>query len=277
MKYLLLRLLPKNILSRLLGALADKEVPPGVLKRVIQVYSQFYGVNLAEAKKPIEQMKTFNEFFTRELRPEARPIDATPQSVVSPVDGEISEFGRIQQGMLVQTKGVLYSLTDLVGKTDAVALENGYYLTIYLSPADYHRIHAPVSGKVKHFSYFSGNLWPVNKLGVQNVGALFSLNERIVTPIEGEHGMMALVKVGALIVGKVSVSYSAFETNTGTTSQVNLPIIPEKSYQKGDEIGKFKLGSTVLLIFEKDRFKPDPAIEKGEKVKVGQRIGQFNI
>ncbi len=274
MRYLLLRLLPKNLFSRLAGILADLELPQPILTSVIQLYCQFYNVKRHEMKMPLGAMRSFNDFFTRELKPELRPIDTTPGGVVSPVDGTIAEFGDIKQDLLVQTKGILYSLTDLVGEKSAAIFKDGYFITLYLSPADYHRIHVPISGKIKSFSYFSGNLWPVNSLGVKNVGGLFSLNERIVTPIAGNHGTVGLVKVGATIVGKIKVNYSDLSSNCRKPTQLNLPIIPERSYLKGDEIGQFQLGSTVILLFEKGKFKPVD-LQSDAPVKLGQLIGMM--
>ncbi|MCP4753478.1 MAG: phosphatidylserine decarboxylase [Proteobacteria bacterium] len=274
MKYLFLRLLPKNLFSRLLGVLSDAKLPSPFLLSLILIYCRVYKIRRDELKVPLSRMKTFNDFFTRELKRELRPIDQASESVVSPVDGTVAEFGAIEQGLLVQTKGVLYSLSDLVGTKDAELFEKGYFVTVYLSPADYHRIHTPVAGKVRRFSYFSGNLWPVNGFGVSTIGGLFSLNERIVTPIESEHGVVALVKVGATIVGKISLDYSEFCSNSGKNTQINLPIIPGKKYGKGDEIGRFQLGSTIILLFEKDRFIPVDLFS-GKKVQMGQAIGRF--
>ncbi|NQU63387.1 MAG: phosphatidylserine decarboxylase [SAR324 cluster bacterium] len=272
MRYLLLRLLPKNLLSRLAGFLADIDFPSPILSSFIQLYSQICKVKLHEMKTPVGSMRNFNDFFTRELKPELRPIDATPGSVVSPVDGRIAEFGKIEQGFLVQAKGVLYSLNDLVGEKSATIFQDGYFLTIYLSPADYHRIHLPISGKIRKFSYISGNLWPVNSFGVKQIGGLFSLNERIITPIEGEHGIVSLVKVGATIVGKIKVNYNDLSSNGNNPTQFDLPVIPVRTYHKGDEIGRFQLGSTVILLFEKGKFKP-ASFAPQSSVKVGQIIG----
>lgn len=225
-------------------------------------------------KLPVSRMKSFNDFFTRELKPEVREVDDTSSSIVSPVDGTIAEFGAIKNNLLVQSKGILYSLVDLVGKKEAKDFENGFYLTIYLSPADYHRIHAPVSGRVKNFSYFSGNLWPVNRFGIENVGGLFSLNERILTPIESDMGKVGLVKVGATIVGKISLDYDRLNTNSGKPTALNLPVVPTKLYKKGDEIGLFQLGSTVILLFESGRFN-QTNIYSGKTIKMGEAIGHF--
>ena len=274
MIYLFLRLLPKNIVSRLFGYLGTLEIPSPVLQGLIKLYCGIYRVNLDEIKSPVARIRNFNEFFTRQLKDGSRLVDDSASSIVSPVDGTIAEYGNINHNLLVQTKGVLYSLADLVGKNSAKVFENGYFLTIYLSPADYHRIHAPIAGKVYKFSYFSGNLWPVNRLGISNVGGLFSLNERILTSIESSAGEVGVMKVGATIVGKISVDYSDLVTNTKKPSALDLPVIPPKKYNTGDEIGRFQLGSTVILLFESGRFSPDD-LHKGKIVKMGHIIGHF--
>jgi len=272
MKFLLLRLLPKNLASRLAGQLADLRLPIPILTALIKIYTQFYRVDLAEMKKPLAALKTFNEFFTRELKPGIRPIDPDPDSVVSPVDGTVAEFGAIAQGLLVQTKGVLYALSDLVGSAEAARLADGYYLTLYLSPSDYHRIHAPIAGTVKRFSYFSGQLWPVNALGVERVGGLFALNERLVTPLETDRGTVVVVKVGATIVGRITLDYSSLRSTARKQSQLDLPVNPARTYGKGAEIGQFQLGSTVLLLFEKGRFEPHQ-LHAQKRVRVGEVLG----
>ncbi len=274
MRYLFLRLLPKNLVSKLLGKLADLQLPSPLLVSFIQLYSRIYAVNLNEIKAPsLEKFKTFNDFFTRQLNPKSRPIDNDPDSVISPVDGSVAEFGDIANGLMIQTKGVYYSLTDLVGPKHAKLFKDGFFITLYLSPSDYHRIHAPISGRVTEFSYFSGNLWPVNDFGVKHIGGLFSINERIVTALEGKSSSVGMVKVGATVVGKIKVEYSDLTSNSGEKTQLYLPVFPARLYEKGDEVGRFQLGSTVILLFEKDRFKPTD-LRKGKAVKMGQAIGQ---
>jgi len=272
MKYLLFYLLPKNLISRLAGYLADIKLPSPLLLSVIRIYSGFYRIKLSDMKIPANQMNTFNEFFTRELKPELRPIDPKPNSIVSPVDGTIAEFGPIQHNLLIQTKGIHYSLNDLVGDELAQRFENGFFVTIYLSPSDYHRIHSPIKGKVAFFNYFSGNLWPVNQFGVNQIGGLFALNERIVTPIEGDFGTIGLVKVGATVVGKIKVRFSDVTSNTGKKTQLSLPIDPPQMFDKGEEIGKFQLGSTVILLFEEHQASLDN-LQRGFKIRMGEEIG----
>lgn len=272
MKYLFLRLLPKNILSRVVGYLTEIKVPSPLLVALLKVYCHFYKVRLHEAIKPLNQFNCFNDFFTRQLKPGIRPVDSDPTSVVSPVDGTVAEFGAIKNNLLIQTKGILYSVNDLVGKELGASFEDGYFLTIYLSPSDYHRIHSPVNGQVGSFSYFSGNLWPVNSLGIENVGGLFAINERIVSPIDTQNGKVALIKVGATCVGKIAVEYNSLKSNTCHKAVLDLPVNPPRSFQKGDEIGRFNLGSTVILLFEKNRFRPQ-ALQHGKKLQYGQVIG----
>ena len=276
MNYLFLKLLPKNLFSRFAGYLADLKVPAPMLQSLIQVYSKFYKIQLDEVKQPLSSFRCFTDFFTRELKKEVRLIDDTPNSVVSPVDGTIAEFGDIENGLLVQAKGVYYTLNDLVGKKHGEKFEDGYFITIYLSPADYHRIHTPVAGKVNSFTYFSGNLWPVNRIGGKNVGSLFAINERIVTPIQSDVGETLLVKVGATVVGKISLDYHELKTNQRhTPTQLNIPVIPAKKYKKGQEIGQFQLGSTVILIFSKNQMEP-VELRKNKKIKLGEIIGFLN-
>ncbi len=273
MRYLFLRLLPKNLISKFLGKLADIQLPSPLLVSFIQLYSKVYAVNLNEIKAPsLASFKSFNDFFTRQLNPKSRPIDNNPDSVISPVDGKIAEYGDITNGLLIQTKGIYYSLNDLVGTKQASLFKDGYYITFYLSPSDYHRIHAPISGRITEFSYFSGNLWPVNDFGVKHVGGLFSINERIVTALEGKNGSVGMVKVGATVVGKIKVEYSDLASNTGEKTQLHLPVFPARLFEKGDEVGRFQLGSTVILLFQKGQFTPRD-LQKQKSVKMGQPIG----
>jgi len=274
MRYQLIKLLPKNLLSRMAGVLADTKLPSPLLQSFLKGYIKFYQVRLEEVEHPVDRMKNFTEFFTRSLKEGARPIDPTPKGVVSPVDGKLAQFGPITDGLLTQTKGVFYSLVDLVGESMAAEFLEGYFLTLYLSPADYHRIHAPVAGTVRRFSYFSGQLWPVNNIGIRHVAGLFSVNERLITPLESPAGLVAVIKVGATVVGKITTAYSGLTSNSGHSTVLNLPIEPPRQFQKGQELAQFQLGSTVILLFQKGRFTPE-ALEPGQKVRMGQLIGHW--
>ena len=274
MRYQLIKLLPKNLLSRMAGVLADTQLPRPLLQSFLKGYVKFYQVRLEEVEHPVGQMKNFTEFFTRSLKDGARPIDPDPKTVVSPVDGKLAQFGPITDGLLTQTKGVFYSLVDLVGESMAAEFKDGYFLTLYLSPADYHRIHAPVEGTVRRFSYFSGQLWPVNEIGIRHVAGLFSVNERLITPLESEAGLVAVIKVGATVVGKITTAYSDLTSNSGRSTVLNLPIEPSRHFHKGEELAQFQLGSTVILLFQKGRFSPQ-GLEPDQKLRMGQRIGRL--
>ena len=272
MKYLFLKLLPKNLFSKLMGHLAEIKAPAPLLESVIRTYADFYKIDLNEMKKPLSEINCFNEFFTRELKDGLRPVDEAADSLTSPVDGTIAEYGAIKDGLLIQTKGIYYSLSDLVGPKDAETFDDGYFMTIYLSPADYHRIHTPFQGEVNRFSYFSGNLWPVNHFAVENIGGLFSINERIFTPLETAKGLIGMIKVGATVVGKIKTTYHPLESNDNKGTKCDLPVTPSRTFAKGQEIGRFQLGSTVILLMEKGRFK-EGSISRGQKVKMGEAIG----
>lgn len=275
MQYLFLKLLPKNLFSRMMGALSDLEAPTPLLMAIIRAYAKHYKIDLGEMKTPWADIKRFNDFFTRELKEGVRPIDEEPDVLVSPVDGALAEWGEIKDQLLLQTKGIYYSLADLVGPEEAKCFEGGHFMTLYLSPADYHRIHTPYGGKVSRFSYFSGNLWPVNKFGVEEIGGLFSINERIYTPLDTLRGRIGMVKVGATVVGKILTTYSKLTSNQGGKTALDLPVVPPVEYGKGQEIGRFQLGSTVILLMEPGRFEGEN-LEKGMKVKMGQRLGKLN-
>ena len=274
MNYPLLRALPKNMTSRLVGLAMEIKAPAPLLGSLIRLYCRIYRIDTTEIKKPLQSFASFAEFFVRELKEGTRPVDPEESSIVSPVDGTVVEFGPIEDGLLVQAKGVLYSMVDLVGRQSAASFDGGYFITIYLSPADYHRIHAPAGGKVSRFGYFAGSLWPVNKIGVACVSGLFSLNERIVTPMETERGEIAVVKVGATMVGKISLDYDSLTTNAKKSTAPNIPVIPAKNYRKGAEIGRFQLGSTVILLFQKNQIEP-VNLFRGRKTKLGQTIARF--
>ena len=274
MQYLFLKLLPKNLFSRCMGFLADAQVPRPLLRSVINAYASHYRIDLDEMKTPWERIRCFNDFFTRELKGGLRPIDPQPDSLTSPVDGALAEFGEIENRLLVQAKVIYYSLADLVGEEESKTYEGGWFLTLYLSPADYHRIHTPFAGEVRRCSYFSGNLWPVNQLGVSQIGGLFAINERLYTPLETDLGTLGLVKVGATVVGKIKTTYNNLESNQGADSQMDLPVSPSRAYAKGEELGRFQLGSTVILLLPPGVFEPFELVQ-GMKLNMGQKLGSL--
>ncbi|MGK0700713.1 archaetidylserine decarboxylase [Priestia flexa] len=244
----IIELLPQNTISRGVGVFGRSSIS----RRIIKPYSKIYRINLDEMNQPLDSYPNFTAFFTRTLKAEARKVAPNPYTLASPVDGKVAEYGDIKEGTLIQAKGIDYQVEQLLGctKEEAEKFDGGTFLTIYLSPSDYHRIHMPLAGEVTKATYIPGRLFPVNRIGVEHVPGLFTKNERLVTYIDTKAGQVALVKVGAFIVGSVQVPYGNHTTNVKygkyyTTSVSNA------FYEKGEEVGLFEFGSTVVLLFEK--------------------------
>ena len=270
-----MRLVPKNALSRLAGAVTRWRAPAPVRRAAMRAFARRYGIDLTECPE-VEVYRTFGEFFARPLRPGLRPIAPGESVVVSPVDGVVSECGLSAGGRLVQAKGIDYALAALVAD-DALAarLTGGAFATIYLSPRDYHRIHFPLGGKVLGWRYVPGALWPVNPSSVRTVPGLFAANERLVTVLETPVGRCAVVAVGATVVGRVHAFYDP------TVPYTNLPGASPRRHdygtplpvEKGQELGAFEMGSTVILLFEPGRARLDARLAAGVRVRVGEPIG----
>ena len=172
-------LLPKKVVTRFAGFLANQKLPPSLLKNLIDFYCYVYKIELTNSKKT--NYKTFNEFFTRDINFKNRKIDIDPKSVTSPVDGTVIRCGKIQKDEFYSAKGIDFNLKELVGEKNSKFFYNGSYISIYLSPADHHRIYAPFDGKIFNFSYFNGQLLPVNKIGLKFFPKLFCINERLLS------------------------------------------------------------------------------------------------
>lgn len=271
---LVLRLLPLRIISRLIGWLAGRRWPRPLLNRVISLYVKRYGVDMAEADVPTSGYRTLGEFFVRPLKAGARPVDPSPDSIISPVDGRLVASGKIESGRLIQAKGLDYSAADLLGSPSAAGpFAGGTFATIYLSPRDYHRIHAPIAGRVTAALHRRGRLLPVNDLSVPWVKDLFSTNERIVVAMETDAGPVAVVMVGATNVGRISL---AFAVPIAERRRADWDWTLERDIRlaKGEELGRFELGSTVILLFARGRARLDDVFA-GTEVKMGSRLGQI--
>jgi len=267
---LFLYLISRNGLSRFVGWAARARAPKWLLRWAMGRYIRFYNVDLSEVEAPIDSFNTFNEFFTRELQANARPIADKP--LVSPVDGVVSQSGPLQGGVLTQVKGKTYTLSGLLGDAnEAKRFENGSYATIYLSPRDYHRIHCPADGDITHYSIIPGKLYPVNNMALPRIDSLFSVNERWTTYFETDRGAIALVKVGATSVGSISCSYDSRITNSGMPSSVHEKMPTPQTMKKGEELARFNLGSTVVLITE-NRQESLEKIPSDTFVKLGQSL-----
>jgi phosphatidylserine decarboxylase len=269
-----LRWLPKRGLTRLAGWLAERRRPRGLLRAAIRLYIRHYRIDMRPFEGGPEDFGTFNEFFTRPLRPGERPIDSNPAAVVSPVDGTVSASGRCEEGRLLQVKGQDYGLDALLGGDPAWReFLGGPYLTLYLAPPDYHRIHAPVDGAVVRYRYIPGELWPVNAAAQAGVPRLYERNERLVTFLSGPFGEAALVAVGAMIVGGIRVVYDLTRNRRGRSAHGDSLARPH-SLAKGAELGRFELGSSVVLLFRLGEAELDE-LQPGDQVKMGQRIGRI--
>jgi|SRR5690554_205980 len=273
-----LKLLPKNFVSRAFGAVSDVEFPSKVQTTVNQVFADLVGADLSESEQAPDAYPSLNSFFTRRLRQGVRPMSTEdPAAAVSPVDGVLSNFGPIVNDTLIQAKGREYRLGDLVDSgAQRKVFEGGHYATIYLSPRDYHRIHSPTSGRVTHVSYIPGHLFPVNTLAVRNIDELFAVNERLISYLENpKMGRVGVVKVGATCVGRIGVSFHEIKTNLRFRRRREIEMEAPVEVAHGDELGLFNLGSTVIVLIEHPDFEFDPALSRGQHLKMGQFLGQI--
>ena len=269
-------ILPRNSFSRLCGLFADAQLPRFLLTLLIRLFSWKYGVNLNEASKQVSEYKNFNEFFTRKLHPNARTLDPDEEAVLSPVDGILGESGIINNEVLIQAKGLEYRLVDLLKDSEKSKFyDGGFFITIYLAPYNYHRIHSMVSGEVREFCYIPGDLWTVSPLGVHHVPELFARNERLITYFQSDKGECALVKIGATVVGRIRVVYHDIISNrTGAVFQKDI-LIPPLRVERGDEVGLFELGSTVICLFPPGQIELNE-LKIDQDILLGQSIGKFS-
>lgn len=271
---ILWKCLPKKSISRMMGNFARKPIS----KKLIPHYIRYYKIDLKPVKRNVNEFSCLLDFFVRELRPEARPIHPDPFMIVSPVDGTISQLGKIENGSLVQAKGVSYSLSELLGGDEKKVAQflGGYFVTIYLSPRDYHRIHMPIQGKVSEWVYIPGNLDPVNKWGIKHVPGVFARNERVISYLQSTTCRMALIKVGATNVGSIKVEYEPnLITNTKRPTRNQKIYEDGPELEKGAELGRFEFGSTVILLFEPGSIQWKANIELGTKLQMGQPIAEI--
>ena len=272
----LLSLLPRNLFSRLCGRIADTRLPAWLLQPLIRGFARVFGVDWSEAAHPPKHYQTFNEFFTRSLKPGLRPIAPETRALVSPVDGMVGEFGTIREGCLIQAKGWDYTAADLLANPERAArYEGGEFMTIYLAPHNYHRIHSMVAGEVREFAYEPGDLWTVSPLGVNWVPRLFASNERLTSYLHTFGGECALVKVGATVVGRIRVRYDELFSNCPGAVRVQKTLQVPFRVERGEELGRFELGSTVILLFQPGQVDWD-SVRVGQPVRLGMALGTFH-
>jgi len=282
MFFRLLYLVPKNWLSNFVGILVRTRYPFGLHAGIRDWFIRFYRIETAEAEYPVNRYPTLGEFFIRRLKPGSRPI--ATDAVISPVDGTLTQGGRFDpaQPKLKQIKGIDYALADLIGPGwDLAEYGSGGFLTIYLAPYNYHRIHAPIAGQVTRCAHIPGALWPVNTWSVSHIPGLFVANERIIVELAGETGKALVVMVGATNVGRITLDFhpGMIGNSGGRSASEWAPPSPLK-LEKGQGLGCFELGSTVILILSRALVGKtgarwlDPATRgANEVVRMGQGLG----
>jgi phosphatidylserine decarboxylase len=265
--------LPKQALTSFAGVVASAR-GGAITTRLIHWFVGKYGVDMSEAAEPdITRYPTFNEFFTRALRPGARPL--APADLVCPVDGAISQFGAIEHDQIFQAKGHRYSTTALVGGDSALGatFDNGHFATLYLSPKDYHRIHMPCDGQLLRMIHVPGALFSVNPTTARGVPGLFARNERVVCVFDSAHGPFVLALVGATIVGSMATVWHDV-VNPPRVKQVREWHYRDQDVRlkQGDEMGRFLLGSTVVMLFPRGELRFNPAWVPGRPIRLGEAM-----
>lgn len=272
-------LLPQQWLSRLVGRLAQCQTP-WLKNLLIQRFIHHYGVDMSEAADPEPvNYAHFNAFFTRALRAGVRPIDGEPDTLSCPADGVISQLGHIRAGRIFQAKGQDYGLSQLLAGDEALAAEfvDGSFATIYLAPKDYHRVHMPLDGTLRSMSYVPGSLFSVNQTTAENVQHLFARNERLVTVFDTPAGPMAMVLVGAMIVAGIETVWAGQVAPPPRQIQrTDYPLQQGVQLAKGEEMGRFKLGSTVILLFGKDRVEWLQQYQPQSRTTLGEALGRHH-
>jgi phosphatidylserine decarboxylase len=270
-------ILPQHTLSQLVSKFTHCENVALKNFLITQIATR-YGVNWDESiTQDLNNFKSFNHFFTRELKAGVRPLTTEKNAIASPADGVVSQAGKIENGNIFQAKGKSFTAIDLLGGDAARAekFNHGQFATIYLSPKDYHRLHMPISGTLREMIHIPGKLFSVNGATTQAVNGLFAKNERVVAIFDTPIGQVALVLVGAIFVSSIETVWHGVVTPP--TSQT----IRSWTYDKdaptlsiGDEMGRFNMGSTIIVLFEKDKMNWNADVVAGKAVKIGEKIGQ---
>lgn len=265
-----MRVVPKKPLSRAVRRLAS--IPS---KMAVRRFAARYNIAIEDAERPLDDYKSVLDLFTRRLKPGLRPLDLDPRAILCPVDGTFLSGGLIDRGLLVQAKNRTFTLNALLADPTAeVRFAHGAYFTLYLAPKDYHRIHSPASGVIRGYAYLPGALYPVNTAAVAHVDQLFARNERLITHLDTERfGRVEVVKVGATCVGHIKVAYDeAVATNVGATSITRKTYETPIPIERGDDLGVFEMGSTVIVVVER-RIELRAGLAPGRSVRLGEALG----
>ncbi|MGS2717831.1 archaetidylserine decarboxylase [Eionea flava] len=271
-------LLPQHALSRLAGWIAENKTT-WIKQRIIHWFIRRYDVDMSIAENPDpDAYPHFNDFFTRALAEGQRPITQGASNIACPADGCISQIGDIHNGHIFQAKGQEYSLLELVGGDVDIAKQfaDGTFATVYLSPKDYHRVHMPLGGTLNTMVHVPGDLFSVNETTAENVPRLFARNERVVALFDTEHGPMAVILVGAMIVASIETVWAGLvapvKKQIRTTCYQKADRI---TLEKGEEMGRFKLGSTAIVLFGKGAAVWDDELAANSPVVMGEKIGEL--
>ncbi len=275
------RIAPKRLLSRMIGWGAQRELPRRLQTTLLGTYARAFRLNAAEAEYPIPHYESLQAFFTRRLMSGSRTLPADPDVVVAPSDGTICDAGLASAGKLLEAKGSVFTLRNLLAD-DALAmrLADGAYVAIYLSPRDYHRVHFPTAGRVVSWSHIPGKLFPVGNRSVKREPGLFARNERFVTVVDGPAGRCAIVMVAAVGVGNITASYDpdvathagGFVARSMRQRIFDLPI----PIERGQELGIFNLGSTTVTIFEPGRVVLNDLVSNAQ-IEMGSAVGRIIV
>jgi phosphatidylserine decarboxylase len=278
---IILEAIAENRLSMLTGKIADMRIPEYAREPLFRKIAQILGINLDEVEVNLRYFGTINEFFTRKLNKNARKIEQMDAIIVSPCDGAIVEFGFLHKGKMLQIKGVECSIYDLLfDPFEARKLSNGAYIVIRLRPKDYHRVHYPSDCEVIGYRYIPGRLMTVHPFALKRVRNVFVKNERITTYLKCKAGRIAVVMVGATNVGRIKVSLDQITTNSGMKHASSIRLPRPASVHRGEELGYFNLGSTVVLLFEGNNVVFNENLKTGMDIFMGQeimRLGALNL
>lgn len=271
-------LIPQITLTHAMRLLGNARVPL-IKNNFIKWFIRRYGVDMSLAVEPdYRAYSTFNDFFTRRLRKEVRPQTLDAQQLMCPVDGSVSEFGAIENQQLLQAKGIQYSLSALLaGRSDwARHFAQGQFITLYLSPRDYHRIHMPATGQLEAMQYVPGKLFSVNQATVNSVPGVFARNERIINLFKTEHGHMVVIFVGALVVGSMATRWEGLVTPMHR-GQPFVKQYHNVACPQGDEIGYFQMGSTVIVLLEQPNWQWNQSLQVDGTVVMGQSLATIGL
>lgn len=268
-------LLPQRALCRLAGRLADSP-RPWIKTPLIRGFRRLYAIDLSHFARPsVADYSSFNDFFSRELRPGSRPVDPAADSIVSPVDGRLSCSGPIEANSLLQAKGHYYRLEDLlVSEAAAESYRNGSYANLYLAPADYHRVHLPLAGGLTSLTYVPGRQFSVNPASTRHIPDIYARNERLIAEFRTDWGHYALVLVGALLVAGLSTVFTGRIQRRSQLASLPLPE-GDRVFAKGADFAAFRMGSTAILLLPQGAAEWLPELEEGEHLVCGEVIGRL--